>query len=73
MIQGSESNIVGVIPRLWITLDGKSSLCEGLEELKRGANSLVCFLQQDEPDEQSLIEIHKNMALMDNQITQVCV
>eukprot|EP01034_Spumella_vulgaris_P022805 gene22805-28970_t len=71
LIQGSESNIVGVVPRLWITESGKLSLRDGIVDLKQGAASLVRFLHQDKHDTESLVEIHRNMAEMDNQITHL--
>jgi zinc transporter ZupT len=71
LIQGSESNIVGVVPRLWITESGKLSLRDGIVDLKQGAASLVRFLTQDKHDTESLVEIHRNMAEMDHQITHL--
>lgn len=71
LVQGCESNIIGVVPRLWITEAGKASLIAGLEHLKSGARALVCFLKEDNPSTQSLIDIHSTMSEMDKYISEL--
>lgn len=70
-MQGCESNIIGIVPRLWITEAGKASLVTGLDLLKQDAKALVTFLSLEHPTAQSLVDIHRTMSEMDNYISKL--
>lgn len=71
LIQGSGSDIEGVVPRLWITDQGVKNLHEKMSELRRGIGSLHRSLSSDELNRDSLIHIHNEIDQMDNNINQL--
>lgn len=71
LIQGSESNIEGVVPRLWITHRGVSSVKKRLAVLKQAAQAIYDTLHTDELSNEDLVEIHVGMDRMDNTLLEL--
>lgn len=61
LIQGSCSNIEGIVPRLWITDRGISNVKRRLAELKQGAQGLYDALHTEALSTEDLVDIHVGM------------
>jgi len=65
LIQGCESNIEGVVPRLWITHRGINSVKKRLAALKHAAQGVFEALHDDDLSTDTLVGVHKGMNHMD--------
>eukprot|EP01038_Epipyxis_sp_PR26KG_P007931 gene7931-10764_t len=72
LIQGTGSNIVSALPRLWISEDGKRNLQEAINSLKSNSIDLTNQFSTDEYfQEQSIIDILNLLDRLDENIQVV--
>ncbi len=70
-MQGSESNIEAVVPRLWITDRGISTVKKRLAELKQGALTIHEALHSEQLSPEAIAAIHVGMDRMDTQLHEL--
>ena len=68
LIQGSCTDIVGVVPRIWITDRGINAVKRRLSELKQNALIISDALNRSELNTDTLVDIHVGMDRMDNNL-----
>lgn len=71
LLQGSGSEVEGVVPRIWITSRGKAALHKGLAELHDGASRISGYLNQQDLSRTALIAMHDTMGSMDDQLSRL--
>lgn len=71
LIQGCESNIEGVVPRLWITHRGIHSVKKRLMALKQAAEGVHAVLNDEGLTTDDLVGVHKGMNNMDLRLNEL--
>jgi hypothetical protein len=71
LIQGAESNIEAVVPRLWITDRGINAVKRRLAELKQGAQTIYDALHTEQLSPEAIADIHVGMDRMDAQLHEL--
>mmetsp|Transcript_34344 Transcript_34344/g.49925 ORF Transcript_34344/g.49925 Transcript_34344/m.49925 type:complete len:565 (-) Transcript_34344:80-1774(-) len=71
LLQGSESNVLSALPRIWVTEEGRRSLQRGVKNLKEYATRIkrvLHYISSNVLTKEVILEIYQNIDQMEREI-----